>query len=328
MTEKLKFAFYWGASCGGCEVTVLDINEKILDVAALADIVLWPVAVDGKYADVEAMPDESIDVAFVNGAVRNEDNLRMARLLRQKAKTVVAFGACAIMGGIPGLANFHDRESIFQRVYADNAVNPEGTRPQTHTAVPEGELELPAFYNTVFPLADVIAVDYFVPGCPPLPATVVAAVQAIAVGQLPPKGSMIGGGNSTVCQTCDRRKEEKKVREFKRIAFVTPEPERCLLEQGLVCLGSVTRDGCGGLCLKANMPCRGCFGAPGGVVDQGARFLSALSTLVDADEPREIDQILAGVDDPLGYAYRFSLPGSLLKRKAQRQVTIEEVGKP
>jgi F420-non-reducing hydrogenase small subunit len=325
VTEKLKFAFYWGASCGGCEVAVLDINEKILDVAALADILLWPVALDAKYKDVEAMPDGHIDVAFVNGAVRNGDNLYLAQLLRRKSKVVVAFGSCAHLGGIPGLANFHDRESIFERVYAENAANPENIRPQTLTHVPEGDLELPQFYNTVHPLADVIPVDYYVPGCPPVPSTIVAAVQAIATGTLPPKGTVIGGGSRTVCATCSRVKEEKKVKAFQRIAFTVPEPERCLLEQGIVCLGSATRDGCGARCLNANMPCRGCFGAPDDVVDQGARFLSALATVVDAEDPDEIDQILATVDDPMGYAYRFSLPASLLKRAATRKVTIEEV---
>lgn len=328
MTEKLKFAFYWGASCGGCEVAVLDINDKILDVAAIADIVLWPVAVDAKYKDIEAMADGTIDVAFVNGAVRNGDNLYLAKLLRQKAKFVVAFGTCAHLGGIPGLANFSDRASVFERVYSENANNPQGTRPQTVTRVPEGELELPEFFNTVQPLGMVIPVDYYLPGCPPTPESIVAAVGAIATGQLPPKGTVLGSGTSTLCHSCKRVKEEKKVKGFKRIAFTVPEPERCMLEQGIICVGSVTRDGCGARCLKANMPCRGCYGAPDGVKDQGARFLSTLATLVDSNDPAEIARILGQIDDPLGYAYRFSLPSSTMVRRNQprtQRVTVTEV---
>jgi len=325
MSAKLKFAFYWGAACGGCEVAVLDINEKILDVAAIADIVLWPVAMDFKYADVAALPDGFIDVAFVNGAVRNDDNLMLARLLRQRAKVVVAFGTCAHLGGIPGLANLTDREGILQRVYAKNAENPGGVRPQTQTQVAEGHLELPVLFNTVRPLADVIAVDYYLPGCPPTPEMVVAAVTAIAEGGLPERGSVLGGSESTLCSTCRRKKEEKKVKAFRRIAYTVPESERCLLEQGIICAGSVTRDGCGARCLKANMPCRGCFGAPDGVADQGARLLSALATIVDADEPAEIASILDGIPDPVGYAYRFSLPASLVRRDFARRVTVEEV---
>ena len=93
--EKLKIAFYWAASCGGCEVAVLDVNEKILDVVAAADIVFWPVAIDVKYKDVEAMPDKSIDACFFNGATRTEENQKMAKLLGQKSKILVAFGSCA-----------------------------------------------------------------------------------------------------------------------------------------------------------------------------------------------------------------------------------------
>ena len=84
--QKLKFAFYWAASCGGCEVAVLDVDEAILNVVALADIVFWPVAIDIKYKDVEAMPDKSIDVCFFNGAVRNSEQEHLAKMLRQKAK--------------------------------------------------------------------------------------------------------------------------------------------------------------------------------------------------------------------------------------------------
>ncbi|HYF95301.1 MAG TPA: oxidoreductase [Symbiobacteriaceae bacterium] len=328
MSGKLKFAFYWNASCGGCEIAVLDINEKILDVAALADIVLWPVAVDGKYKDIEAMEDGAIDVAFINGAVRNTDNLAMAQLLRRKSKVVVAFGTCAHLGGIPGLANLSRRDEIFERVYSDNAVNPEGTRPKPHTQVPEGELELPEFWNTVYPMGAVVEVDYYLPGCPPTPESIAGAVTAIATGNLPPRGAVLGTGTSTLCHSCPRVKEEKKVKAFQRIAFTAPEPGRCLLEQGIVCLGSVTRDGCGARCVGANMACRGCYGAPDGVTDQGSRFLSILATVVDSNDPQEIKEILSGVVDPVGYAYRFSLPSSLLVRRSQprtQRVTVEEV---
>ena len=68
--DKPKFAFYWAASCGGCEIAVLDIDEKILDVANNAEILFWPVAMDYKYKDVEAMKDNHIDVCFFNGAIR------------------------------------------------------------------------------------------------------------------------------------------------------------------------------------------------------------------------------------------------------------------
>ncbi|MDH5532548.1 MAG: oxidoreductase, partial [Candidatus Bathyarchaeota archaeon] len=139
--EKLKFAFYWAASCGGCEITVLDINEKILDVVAIADIVFWPVAIDIKYKDVEAMPDKYIDVCFFNGAIRTEEQEHMAKLLRKKSKVLVAFGSCACRGGIPGLANVANRREVFERAYlqSPSTINPNSVTPKTSFKVPEGE---------------------------------------------------------------------------------------------------------------------------------------------------------------------------------------------
>jgi len=113
MSNKGKLALYWAASCGGCEIAVLAVNEKILDIANAFDIVFWPVAIDAKVKDVEAMPDKSIDVCLFNGAIRTSEQEFMARLMRQKSKVLVAFGACATDGGIPALANVTNREEIF-----------------------------------------------------------------------------------------------------------------------------------------------------------------------------------------------------------------------
>ena len=149
--EKLKIAFYWAASCGGCEVAVLDVNEKILDVVAAADIVFWPVAIDIKYNDVENMSDKSIDACFFNGAIRTEENEKMAILLRQKSKILVAFGSCAKDGCVIGLANLWDKDTIFERAYLEtpSTANHESVTPKTRVKVKEGELELPEIYDTV-----------------------------------------------------------------------------------------------------------------------------------------------------------------------------------
>ena len=181
--SKLKFGFYWAASCGGCEIAVLDVDEAILDVLEVADVVFWPVAMDIKYSDVEAMEDGYMDVVFFNGGVRNEEQEHLAKLLRRKAKLLVAFGSCAHTGGIPGLANLADRKEIFDTVYlsSPSTVNPGGDVPQTRFNVPEGELKLPEFYNQVQPLDMVVDVDYYLPGCPPPADLVLNAIRAIAM---------------------------------------------------------------------------------------------------------------------------------------------------
>lgn len=166
---KLKLAVYWGSACGGCCVSILDTHEKLLDIASAAEIVLWPIAFDYKYSDIEALPDQSIDVTLFNGAVRNTENKHIAELLRRKTKTLVAYGSCAYMGGIPGLANFHSGEEIFRRVYFETESTRNETQavPLTEFEADEGTLRIPGFFNDVYPLDRVVEVDYYIPGCPP-----------------------------------------------------------------------------------------------------------------------------------------------------------------
>lgn len=318
MSDKGKLAIYWAASCGGCEIAVLGINEKILDVAGAFDIVFWPVAVDAKVRSIEKMPDKSIDLCLFNGAIRTSEQEYMARLLRAKSKALVAFGSCAHEGCIPGLANDTSRELIFQTAYHDTPTtdNPEGIRPKTTTDVPEGSIHLPVFYDTVKTLDQTIEVDYYLPGCPPEPERIWDALVAILEAKLPPPGSVIGA-SSTVCDVCTRSRSEKKIKEFKRTWQIIPDPEICLLDQGLVCCGIATRAGCGALCPTVGSPCIGCYGPNEGVEDFGARMITALASVIDSDDPEEIDRIISeGIPDPVGTFYRFSLAHSQMRRSA------------
>ncbi len=314
--KKLQVALYWGAACGGCDVAVLDTHEFVLDVAAAADIRFWPIAVDGKYADVEAMADGELDLALFNGAIRNSENEHVAKLLRRKSRLLVAFGSCAHLGGIPGLANLVTKDEIFERAYLDNPSIQPGSRavPLQKTRVDGQELELPSFYKRVFKLDDVVEVDYYVPGCPPAPAQVKTVLSAVVAGRLPPKGSVVGASGRTLCDECTRKKREKKVKEFHRPWQILQDPELCLLEQGILCAGSATRAGCGVRCPNSGMPCRGCYGPAPSVPDQGAKLLSAIASIVDTRDPQEVDRILEGLPDFIGCAYRFGLPASLLQR--------------
>jgi F420-non-reducing hydrogenase small subunit len=318
MTEKGKLANYWAASCGGCEIALLGINEKILDVANAFDIVLWPVAIDAKVRSIELMEDKSIDLCLFNGAIRTSEQEYMARLLRAKSKAMIAFGSCAQEGCIPGLANVTNREGIFQTSYFDTptTVNPEGIVPQTETEVEEGVLYLPVFYDTVKTLGQTVEVDYYLPGCPPEPERIWDAIVAILEGKLPAPGSVIGA-ETTVCDDCPLTRDEKKITEFKRTWEIIPDPEICLLEQGLVCCGIATRAGCGALCPTVGSPCIGCYGPTDGVEDFGARMITALASVIDSDDPEEIDRIITeGIPDPIGTFYRFSLAKSQLRRTA------------
>ena len=319
--KKGVLAGYWAASCGGCEISTLGINEKILDVSAAFDIVFWPCIVDGKVRDIEKMPDGHIDVCLFNGAIRTSEQEYMAQLLRKKSKVLVAFGACAHLGSIPGLANMNNKQECFDTAYKDtpSTENPDGVRPQTKTEMPEGVLHLPLFYDTVKTLDQTVDVDYYLPGCPPEPERIWDAIVAILEGKLPAPGAVIGA-NSTVCDECSRVRSEKKIDKFYRTWQIKPDPEKCLLEQGILCCGPATRAGCGANCPKVNSPCIGCYGPNDGVQDFGARLMSAVASVIDSDDPDEIDRIIEeGIPDPVGSFYRFSLAKSFLRRSKLKQ---------
>ena len=320
MSDKPKFAMYWAASCGGCEIAVLNIGEKILDVDANFDVVFWPVAMDAKYKDVEAMEDGSILLCLFNGGMRNQENEEMARLLRRKSKILVSFGSCATEGCIPGLANLCAPSEIFETAFNTVSTdNPNHITPLSSYTVPEGELHIPQFNPVLKTLAQVVPVDYFMPGCPPESHQIAAVIDLVikvlhGEAELPPVGSVIGVGGSTVCDDCPRERNVKKITEFVRIQDVEHiDPKLCLLEQGIPCNGPATRQGCGALCPQAGAQCIGCYGPADGVIDYGARLITAYASVIDATEPAEIDRILDGIPDPVGQFYRFNLADSVMR---------------
>ncbi len=326
MSEKPRLSVYWASSCGGCEIAVVNLHEKLLEVDRNFDFVFCPCLLDTKVADVEAMADRSIAVTFFNGAIRTAENEEMARLLRRKSRLLIAFGACSVSGSIPALSNLHSRDSHIRANFLDGPTldNPGGVVPQTRTMVAEGTLELPAFFETVKTLAQVVDVDYFVPGCPPEPHQIWNIVAAVIEGKpLPPQGGTLGAGPSSVCAECSRKKEDKTVSRFYRTWEMIPDAGRCLLEQGLLCMGIATSQGCGALCPAVNMPCTGCYGPPAGVRDQGAKMISALGSVVDigpykgkteAEVIAKTDAVLDSLPDLAGGFYRYSLAGSLVRR--------------
>ena len=323
---KPKVAFYWCASCGGCEEAVVDLAEDILKVVEAVDIALWPVALDFKLKDVQAWAPGEVTVAFINGAVRLSEQLEWVKLLREKCPIVIAFGSCAHLGGIPGLGNYVTREQILANKYLKSVTidNPEGIVPQPATSVDGYDLELSAFFKDVKTLDAVIDVDYYLPGCPPPPDLIFQAVEAILKGELPPKGSVIAPEKS-LCESCrlnETKPETLSIKEFKRVATSTPDPEECFLAQGYICMGPATRSGCGERCISGNMPCRGCFGPTPEAMDMGTKMLSMLGSLGEADTEEGSQALADTARDLVGTLYRFSLPVSLLQRRCvEKEVT-------
>jgi F420-non-reducing hydrogenase small subunit len=316
---KLKIGVYWAASCGGCDVSLLEIGDRLLELLEIADVVFWPCATDFKYSDLAGYPDRSIDALFFNGGVRNTEQEELARLVRKKSRTLVAYGACAADGGIPALANLSSREAIFHTAYHDSPSNenPMGTEPQTTTSTDAGVLDLPDFYTAVLRLKDVVPVDYEIPGCPPQADRIWEVIQAVSRGAVPAHNESlrVGCTEKSVCDECSLEKRLVKIKQFRRQQEFRPEPDWCLLEQGVVCMGPATRGGCGALCLRAGMRCEGCYGPPIAVTDQGAAMMGAMGSLVDASTEKRAKEMVAQIPDRTGTFYRFTMSSSHLKAR-------------
>jgi F420-non-reducing hydrogenase small subunit len=316
--HKKRMAVFGASGCRACENALLDIHFQVQSLSRWADVVYWPYLLGSGEQELDAL--EEIDVCFFTGAVSTSDDRRMAQKLRAKSQVLVACGACAAFGGMPGLSNLGHLPG---HLSAD---------PQPHAPQPDpGHPALPVLEKRVSALGQVVAVDYRVPGCQPVQSLLWAAIQALVSGPrphaklafsatrlpftaaqalssgvLPPKGTCFAG-QKAVCASCSRVKEEKKFKTAVRPYERYEESGRCLLEQGLVCLGIATREGCGGLCTGVGQPCRGCFGKAEAVYDPGAKMVSAIASTFASDNPAEIEEITSAFMDLSGTLYRYTL---------------------
>ncbi|MHA1785950.1 MAG: hypothetical protein ACTSVY_07025 [Candidatus Helarchaeota archaeon] len=462
MTElpKAKVAFMQLSSCWGCHQSLLDA-EDFLEILPLIDIVYWPAVVDFKHDSLKNRKSKEIDVGFIEGMIRTHEDLENTKLIREKCKFVIAFGACACFGGIPGLANLFTKEELVDKKYktADTIVT---------SGLPKENV--PEFEASTELVSDIIDVDYFIPGCPPLSEQITGFVKYLysyATAAKPSSesvcvkcslkgskcllnegklcfGPITGSGidekytakglpslgtggptqnvsdkeatlltnmliekenlteteinnvveflilflklpnfsyiytpndplqrlytvnhrekpiqttivksgdmeglaldfplpempqvskniiglalyllknksayqfkQQTVCATCERKKEDKTVSSLKRDHEGIKDPDTCLLEQGYICLGIVTKAGCGCICPNAGSPCLGCYGKAANILDPGAKMISAIASI---STELTVDEILDKVVDAAGLFYRFTLPASLLHKKIE-----------
>ena len=219
-----------------------------------------PVLMDHKYygqtGEKAALEIPEADVGIISGGIRTEENKQIAEEMRRKCKTLIAIGSCANFGGIPALANMYPTSQILDRVYRET----KSTDPADDPTV-----DLSPLTDRVYALSEVVNVDVVLPGCPTTPELVAEALTCLLEGKpfsLPER---------SVCDDCPVIREKKAELTLKRplqnAQFTAGRYDdmRCLNEQGILCLGPATRSGCGGSektprCIKAYMPCRGCFG--------------------------------------------------------------------
>lgn len=235
----VKIALEALASCSGCEISILDLHEDLVKLLDQAEIVYAPIIMD-----VKEVPD-NIDIAIVSGSVRNAENKERLEELREKSKYLIAYGTCACYGGITGMADLYTSEEVTSRTYTDNASTI--SAPLPNEVVPE-------LLSIVHPAADFTTIDGFIPGCPPKEQLTHDILIPLINDEAPdvPKKS--------VCADCQREMEHVEFDTIHRRIEGEPEPGKCFLSQGYVCLGSVTLGRCGGLCTEAGVPCHGCGG--------------------------------------------------------------------
>jgi len=276
-----KIASDWLNACSGCEIAIVDMGERLLKVLELVDFVHIPVLMDHKYYGQTGTGDHldipEADVGILSGGIRNEEHLEVAREMRQKCKAIIALGTCATHGGIPSLVNSYANEDMLARYYGTESTDPVDAYPS------EG---VPPLLDGCYALDEKIDVDIYLPGCPPHPDQVFNALTAFLEGRMP---ELPG---KSVCDACPTNREGKgRIKQLRRFLqapqYGSPDEPldkmRCLLEQGILCMGPVTRAGCGGdkmvpRCISARVPCRGCYGPVRHDGNQRLDMLNALAS--------------------------------------------------
>lgn len=258
----LRVAFEWLGSCSGCEIAFLNIGEDL--VGLLSDeleIVHAPLLMDHKYSTPADMSGDVIipfaDIGFISGGINNEEHLTVLKEMRRKCNFLVAMGTCATHGGIPSLMNGRDQQQSWSDIFQNSDGEQNSTIPAQCVPPP---------LDRVYACDEKIDIDLLLPGCPPNPQLMQRVIRSVIDQKEPDLPTR------SVCDTCPVKREGKgQVSSVKRFVvnaeYSSNEPleeMRCLLEQGFMCMGPVTLAGCASVgapsCIKARVPCRGCYG--------------------------------------------------------------------
>ncbi len=299
----VRIAEEWLATCGGCEVTVLDIGEPLLELLPKLEFVHMPVIMDHKYygqvGEKAELEIPRADVGLITGGIRNQENQQVVEEMRRKCETLVAVGSCANFGGIPALGNMYTPQQILDKVYRDTRSTNPGDAPNVN---------IPPLKDRVYAVSEVVKVDVVLPGCPTTPELVAEALTCLL------EGKPFALGERSVCDDCPTRREKKAVSELKRpleqLEFIpgqSLEQVRCFMEQGYLCQGPATRSGCGGKdkvprCIRAYMTCRGCFGPIRAGANPMVDMMGALSSI--GLNPRGIEDRMATFNRFIGVTGR------------------------
>jgi F420-non-reducing hydrogenase small subunit len=261
----------WLNACSGCEISILNIGDPLLDLLPQLEFVHITALVDHKFfgqlGDGTTMEIPEAVVGIVSGGVRNEEHKHELQEIRKKVQFLISLGSCACYGGVPAQANMWKNDEVFEKIFRNCLT--------TDPAPDPDDPSVPKWTPTCAAVDEVVKVDIAIPGCPPHPDWIADAILALLSGKtswsLPER---------SVCDTCPVIREQKSgggpVKRWLQNMEFNPEEGlekmRCINEQGYLCMGPVTLAGCAGKtgvprCIQARTPCRGCFGP----IRKGAR---------------------------------------------------------
>ncbi len=218
--KRPKVAFFDFACCEGCQLQVANLGEALFDILGVVDVVEFREVMSEKW-------DRELDIAIVEGSITDPHAEKRIRQIRERSTILIAYGSCATIGGVNGMKNNFPLEDIGRSVYGSDY----GFFPTEKTRA----------------INQVVAVDYFVHGCPVYPAEFVAVIKAARQGipYCPP--------DYPVCVEC---KLNENV---------------CMYDRGVSCLGPVTRAGCNSWCINNGNICYGCRGMLSNPNEPGTR---------------------------------------------------------
>ena len=168
-----RLATIWLDGCSGCHMSFLDLDERLVEIAERAELVYSPLIDAKKYP-------AGVDVCLVEGAVASEADLERIRLVRDRTRTLVAFGDCAVTSNVPGMRNPIGEAPLLQRAYVENTtINP---------GIPD--LVVPRLLRRSRPVHSVVHVDVFLPGCPPSADLIYFVLDELLAGRMPDTAGM------------------------------------------------------------------------------------------------------------------------------------------
>ena len=219
------------ACCAGCVSSFINSHEAFLEILSQDfEIVYSPT-----FMDLSDIP--NVDLSIVEGGIRTDEDMQYIREVRAKSQMLIALGMCATHGGITSLGNAHSLKRLLEKDYPLVGAN-----------------SLPKLKNLMYPICNFVDVDYYVPGCPPMPFLILHTLKSIVEGKAPLRHDKV------VCTECYRKIVLSKLDHLNRIYAKEVDPVLCLVSQGFMCMGSLTRDGCGAPCPRGGFTCFGCRG--------------------------------------------------------------------